>query len=386
MKTIIILGASGSIGLQALDIIQKFPDKYKLVGCSIGSDLVLGKKIINEFQPNITVVRDLKHKNIIDENFECDVLVGDSGLAELSNTKVDVFLNALSGSVGLIPTINAIKTGSNIALANKETLVMAGHIIMPLIKQYNVKLFPVDSEHSAIWQCLQGEESNTLRRVIITASGGAFRDKSIEDLHKVTVEDALKHPNWSMGSKITIDSATMMNKGLEVIEAAHLFSLDYDCIDTIMHRESIIHSLVEFSDSSIKAQLGIPDMSVQISYALYYPERLNLELEYLDFSTLSKLSFESIDLDKYPCLKYAYEAGRKGGIYPAILNASNEAAVSLFLEKKIRFTDIQSIVLAALKDYGKALDGTLDEIIEVDALVKKDIYEKYDKEDYLCGF
>jgi 1-deoxy-D-xylulose-5-phosphate reductoisomerase len=360
---IILLGGTGSIGSMSLELIRDY--KYNLLGVSLGSDLDLSKRIVKEFKPTYICVRKDSDKAIFDGLCE-NIFVGDLGLEELSKIKCDILINALSGSAGLKPTISAIKAKNDIALANKESLVMAGDIIMDMAKKNNVNIYPVDSEHSAIWQCIKGENKNAINKIYITASGGAFRDKKREELENVTVAEALNHPNWKMGKKITIDSATMMNKGLEVIEAHHLFNISYDKIVPIMHKESIIHALVEFSDSNIKALLGCHDMKEPILYALNRGERIKYDNK-LDLTTMH---FSKVSYKKYPCLKYAIEAGIKGGIMPTVLTASNEAAVKLFLEGKIKFLDIEKIVYNELKNT-KNFNPTIDDIIRVDYEVKE---------------
>jgi 1-deoxy-D-xylulose-5-phosphate reductoisomerase len=289
-----------------------------------------------------------------------------------THPKAEVVVNAVVGSVGLVPTLKAIEAGKTIALANKETLVTAGHIVMEAARNNDVALLPVDSEHSAIFQCLQGEKKKNVEKIILTASGGSFRDKTREQLTNVTVEDALRHPNWSMGAKITIDSATMMNKGLEVIEAHWLFHLPYEQIDVLLHRESIVHSLVQFHDSSVIAQLGTPDMRVPIQYALTYPDRLELlNAKKLNLAEIGTLHFQRIDFDRYRCLKFAYEAGMAGGSFPTVLNAANEEAVAAFLSGRIAFLTIEDLIERALERHHMIKQPTLDEIREVDVETRR---------------
>ena len=380
MKELIILGSCGSIGTQTLDIVREFSDNFVVTGISIGRNLEKAINIINEFKPKIVVARNEEDKNYLLDLFgDVVILSGDEGLIELAtfdkeNSNITV-VNALVGSVGLIPTVEAIKIKRNIALANKETLVTAGEIVMELARENGVTIFPIDSEHSAIYQALVGENKKDIKKIIITASGGALRDKSREQLLNITKEEALAHPNWKMGSKITIDSATMMNKGFEVIEAHHLFDVPYEQIETIIHKESIIHSIVEFSDSSMKAQMANSDMRMPILYALSYPKRL----EYNNSLSLVglNLTFKEMDFDRYPCLKMAYEAAIKGNIYPAVLNASNDCAVNLFLEDKISFLMIEEIVKEAIEDAKPVEVLTLDAILAVEKQVKNSIIEKY---------
>lgn len=378
MKYLYLLGACGSIGTQVLDIVRKNPLDFKVVGMSVGADLVLAKNLILEFKPEIVCFRKKEHT--FDIEYHPQTVFGDEGLlavAKYHHYENEWLVNALVGVAGLEPTIRAIESKKNIALANKETLVVGGDLIQDLIKEYGVELLPIDSEHSAILQCLAGEQMREVKRLIITASGGSFRDKTREELTDVTVEDALKHPNWSMGSKITIDSATMMNKGFEVIEAHYLFNIDYSKIDTVLHPESIVHSLVEFEDGSIKAQLGISDMRIPISYALHFPEHKYQELPTLNLLELS-LHFKELSMKRYPCLEYAYLAAEKGGLYLAVLNASNEAAVHLFLNKRIKFLEIESIILEEIskKEYEREAIPSLEERLKV----SREVYERIVKE------
>lgn len=378
MKNLYILGAAGSIGSQTLDIVRENKNLFKVCGISVGRDLKLAQKIIDEFNPSIVCFRN---KSDIDKVItSAATCYGDEGLNEVASygeAKNSLLVNALVGAVGLIPTVYAIKHKRDIALANKETLVMAGDIINNLLKEYNVRLYPIDSEHSAIWQCLQGEDINDVNKLIITASGGSFRDKSREKLENVTVNEALCHPNWKMGKKITIDSATMMNKGFEVIEAYHLFHLPIDKITTVLHRESIVHSLVEFNDGAIKAELGESDMRVPILYALMYPNHKPYSGKKLDLSLGLKLSFEELSQKRYPCLGYAYQAIKKGGLYPAVLNAANEAAVYLFLNNRIKFLDIEKIIYEEINQDYDMVNPSLDDIIKVNRLVFSKITNKY---------
>ncbi len=307
-------------------------------------------------------------------------MCGDQGLVEIATYKSDekiLLVSALVGAVGLIPTIEAIKIKRDIALANKETLVMAGDIVMDLARANDVKIFPIDSEHSAIWQCITGEDDNEIKNLIITASGGSFRDLSRDELKDVTKKRALNHPNWKMGEKITIDSSTMMNKGFEVIEAHHLFNIGYEKIKTILHKESIVHSMVEFEDNQIKAQLGNSDMRLPIIYAINYPRRVSVDFDGLDLIKCGKLTFEELSYERFPCLRFAYEAGVKGNVFPVVLNAANEAAVDLFLKDKIDYLVIEKIIEEQLKNTTFIDDLTIDVIIKVDQEVKKNVYSKY---------
>lgn len=376
MKNIIILGANGSIGTQTLDVI--WGRDFKVLGMSVGKDLELARQNIRDFQPEIVCARTEEDMLELAKEFPMKFIYGDEGLIELATYKPSeeaLLVVALVGSVGLLPTIKAIEIGRNIALANKETLVMAGDIVMDLAKKHNVTIFPIDSEHSAIYQTLVGEDYQSIKRLIITASGGSFRHLSREELVDVTVEDALKHPNWQMGAKITVDSSTMMNKGFEVIEAHHLFGIAYDRIETILHPESIVHSIVEFNDSSMKAQLGVSDMRIPILYALTYPKREKYDNE---LSLIGqKLTFDELSFERYPCLKMAYEAAKKGNIYPTVLNASNEAAVKLFLDKKIPYLMIEKIIKEALEKAQNIAELTLKDILRINKEVQKEIFFKY---------
>ncbi|MGX6441948.1 1-deoxy-D-xylulose-5-phosphate reductoisomerase [Neobacillus sp. K501] len=369
MKMISILGATGSIGTQTLDILREHPTEFNLLAISIGRNLDLARKMIVEFQPELVSVQDYHDCQTLKGEFpQTKFTFGEDGLVEVAvYPKTDILVNAVLGSVGLNPTLQAIESGKTIAIANKETLVTAGHIVMKAAEKNGVALLPVDSEHSAIFQCLQGEKEKNIERLILTASGGSFRDRSRKDLEGVTISDALNHPNWSMGAKITIDSATMMNKGLEVIEAHWLYNIPYENIDVLLHKESIIHSMVEFHDSSIMAQLGTPDMRVPIQYALSYPDRLHLpSSKRLNLAEIGKLHFQEMDLERFRCLKFAYEAGKIGGTMPTVLNAANEVAVAAFLEEKIQFLQIEDLIEKALSSHQWIDNPSLSVIQEVD--------------------
>ncbi|MBQ7641394.1 MAG: 1-deoxy-D-xylulose-5-phosphate reductoisomerase [Acholeplasmatales bacterium] len=379
MKGVYIVGASGSIGTQTLDVIREYHNEFKVVGLSLGRDLIKAKQIIEEFKPEIICLREKKE---LDLSYKPIIVYGDEGLLKVASYhKFDkeVFVNALVGISGLMPTVVAINSKKDIALANKETLVVAGDIIKSLIKDKGVQLTPIDSEHSAILECLQGENKKDVKRLIITASGGSFRDKTREELIDVTKEMALAHPNWSMGSKITIDSATMMNKGFEVIEAHHLFDIPYNKIDTILHKESIVHSMVEYDDGVIKAAIGSADMHTPIAYALRYPKHEHITNKPLNLIGLN-LHFEELSMDRYPCLEYAYYAVSRGGVYPAVLNASNEAAVWLFLNDRIKFLDIEKIIYDEIhNDKYESYDYSLDTIIKISNQIMNSIKERYEK-------
>lgn len=379
MKSIYILGGSGSIGTQALNVIEQYPDKFKLIGISLGNrNSASNAMIIQKFQPEMVVLKDDKHldeykKIAPNTRFE----LGDSGLLALATyPKPGLLVNALMGSVGLLPTVKAIQSKKNVALANKETLVMAGDLINQFVKEHGVELIPIDSEHNAILQALLGESKDDIQSITITASGGSFRDLTREQLKFVTKGDALKHPNWHMGAKITIDSATMMNKGLEVIEAHHLFGIPYQQIMTVLHKESIIHGMVTFKDESTKAILGYPDMRMPILYALSYPRHLALNIKPLDLSTLGTLTFKPMDFDRYPLLALAYRVGEMGGLYPTVMNAANEKAVALFLNNEITFLDIERLVIEAVESFKEnKVNPTLEDILSCN----HKIYEKVGK-------
>ncbi|MED3642344.1 1-deoxy-D-xylulose-5-phosphate reductoisomerase [Caldifermentibacillus hisashii] len=369
MKGISLLGATGSIGTQTIDIIRSNRDQFELVAIAVGKNLELTREIINEFHPKLVSVQNQADAAILQREFAgiSKILSGDEGLIEVAvHPDANLFVNAILGSVGLVPTLNAIEAGKTIALANKETLVTAGHIVMARARDRKVPVLPVDSEHSAIFQCLQGERQKNIERLIITASGGSFRDNTREQLLDVTIEEALHHPNWSMGAKITIDSATMMNKGLEVIEAHWLFDQPYDKIDVLLHRESTVHSMVEFHDGSIIAQLGSPDMRIPIQYALTYPERTPTNAARLDLTELGTLHFQKMDFNRYRCLRFAYEAGRRGGTLPVVLNAANEVCVQAFLNGKIKFLEIEDVIEWALENHVPTANPDLDTILSVD--------------------
>lgn len=375
MKNIGILGASGSVGTQGLDIIRQYPHAYKLVSFSVGKNIDLANEIIEEFRPDICCVQNKEDVDKI-RSTAIKVVYGNDGLMEIAAYhKNDMLLNSIMGSVGLKPTVHAIKHGIDIALANKETLVVAGEIIMQLAREYNVNIIPVDSEHSAIFQCLNGENHKHIEKLIITASGGSFRDLSRAALKDVTVQDALKHPNWSMGQKITIDSATMMNKGLEVIEARWLFDMPIDKIETLLHKQSIIHSMVEFNDTSVIAQLGTPDMRMPILYAFSYPDRLARKAERLNLAEVGQLDFKAMDFDRYRCLKLAYDAISIGGTMPVVMNAVNEVVVQQFLDGEIGFLDIETIIEREMNAHDVIQSPDLETILEIDAQYKSRKYE-----------
>jgi 1-deoxy-D-xylulose-5-phosphate reductoisomerase len=377
LKLISLLGATGSIGTQTLDIIKEHPTEFKLVAMSVGKNIKLTRKIISDFQPELVSVQEKDMSETLKAEFPSTRFTyGDQGLIEVAvYQKAEILVNAVLGSVGLNPTLQAIESGKTIAIANKETLVTAGHLVIEAAKRNNVPLLPVDSEHSAIFQALQGEKMKNIERLIITASGGSFRDRSRDQLENVTVQEALNHPNWTMGAKITIDSATMMNKGLEVIEAHWLFDMPYEKIDVLLHKESIIHSMVEFHDSSIIAQLGSPDMRVPIQLALTYPNRLPLaSAKRLNLAEVGMLHFKEMDFNRFRCLKFAYEAGKKGGNMPTVLNAANEVASVAFLEGRIRFLQIEDLVEKALVNHQTIENPSLALILEVDKETRRFVH------------
>lgn len=370
MKTVSILGSTGSIGTQTLDVVKN-NDDLCVAALAAGSNIKLLEAQIRAFRPRLAAVWNEKEACELRENIkDLDVRVvsGMDGLIEAATIETaDIVLTAVVGMIGIQPTIAAIKAGKDIALANKETLVCAGHIIMPLAKEYNVNILPVDSEHSAIFQSLNGERQNHIRRILLTASGGPFRGKKTEDLKNIRVEDALKHPNWVMGQKITIDSATLVNKGLEVIEAKWLFGTDLDKIQVVVHPQSVIHSAVEFEDKGIIAQLGTPDMRLPIQYALFYPQRRPLNSEPLDLFKLSQMTFEAPDTKTFRGLLLAYKAARVGGLMPTVFNAANERAVAKFLGRKIGFLDIYDIIEAAMDDCCQKENPSVDDILSAEA-------------------
>jgi 1-deoxy-D-xylulose-5-phosphate reductoisomerase len=369
MKKISILGSTGSIGTQTLDVIAHDHENYSVEGLSAGSNLSLLLEQIKRFHPKKVSVAT---KALAEElktylSGSTEVYYGESGLIEIASaTDADFVVSALVGSQGLSPTLAAIAAGKDIGLANKETLVTAGHLVTDMVAKYGVSLLPIDSEHSAIFQCLNGESKDQLAKIILTASGGSFRDRTRQQLENVTVEDALRHPNWSMGAKITIDSATMVNKGLEVIEAHWLFQVPYNQIEVILHPESIIHSMVEFVDHSVMAQLGNPDMRVPIQYALTYPNRALTPTKPLKLTEIAALHFREMDYVRFPCLRMAFEAGKQGGSLPTVFNAANEAAVARFLAGQISFLQIEEIIERVLDLHAFAASPNLEEIAFTD--------------------
>lgn len=382
MKRIVILGSTGSIGRMALDVISRHGDKFSVVGLVAGRNIALLEEQVRAFGPEIVAVAEegpaLKLRKRL--NKKTKVFSGPEGIkAAATLKKADFVLSAMVGFSGLIPTIEAIKAGKVVGLANKETLVSAGGIVMAEARKHRVKILPVDSEHSAIFQCLEGHDRRFLKRLILTASGGPFRGKSREELEDVTPERALKHPKWSMGKKITIDSATLMNKGLEVIEAAHLFDLPSDRIDVMVHPQSIIHSLVEFCDGGLLAQMSVPDMRGPIAYALSYPRRLDGTIPTLKLGDVENLTFCKPDMENFPCLGLAYEALREGGTLPTVLNAVNEVAVEAFLQRKIDFNSIPVIIRTVMEFHEPKKALGLDEVVEADRWAREKAEENIRK-------
>lgn len=381
MKAITLLGSTGSIGTQTLDIVAQYPDQFRIVGMAAGRNIELLSQQIRQFRPEIVAIADPNQLSdlkdaIADVDPQPQLLAGEAGVVEVAAYgDAESVVTGIVGCAGLLPTIAAIKAGKDIALANKETLIAGGPVVLPLVEKHGVKLLPADSEHSAIFQCLQGVPEGGLRRIILTASGGAFRDWPVDKLPEVTVADALKHPNWSMGKKITVDSATLMNKGLEVIEAHYLFGVDYDHIDIVIHPQSIIHSLIELQDTSVLAQLGWPDMRLPLLYSLSWPERIATDWEQLDLVKSGDLTFREPNHQKYPCMQLAYDVGRMGGAMPAVMNAANEQAVALFLEEKISFLDIPKVIETACDRYQSqnTLQPSLEDILAADQWARQEI-------------
>lgn len=373
MKKIAILGSTGSIGTQTLDVVREHSDELQVVALAAGTNKERLKEQIKEFHPKLVSLSDEKKAQELKEELageQVEVVCGMEGLIEVAGVdSADVVVTAVVGMMGILPTMEAIKKGKDIALANKETLVTAGHLIIPMAKEYGVSILPVDSEHSAIFQSLQGEPKAALDKILLTASGGPFRGKSAEFLETVTLEDALNHPNWSMGPKITIDSSTMVNKGLEVMEAKWLFGVDYSKIEVVIQPQSIIHSMVQYVDGAIIAQLGTPDMRVPIEYALFYPERRSLSGDRLDFSKLSQITFEKPDYKVFRGLSLAIEAGKTGGTMPTVFNAANERAVAKFLKGEIKYTDIVRSIEKCMDAHKVSAHPDLEEILATEQWV-----------------
>lgn len=380
MKKIAILGSTGSIGTQTLDVVRANGD-IEVLGISAGRNVKMLEEQAREFHPKLIAVWDenaAKDLAVRLQDMDVKILSGMEGLLELARMpETDILVTAVVGMIGIRPTMEGIKAGKDIALANKETLVTAGHLIIPMAKEYGAQILPVDSEHSAIFQALHGEEKKQVEKLLITASGGPFRGRKREDLKNVTLADTLKHPNWVMGQKITVDSATLVNKGLEVMEAKWLFDVDLDHIQVVVQPKSIIHSMVEFKDGAVMAQLGTPDMRLPIQYALYYPERRYLDGERLDFRRLKEITFEEPDMDTFLGLPMAMKAARKGGSMPTVFNAANELAVKMFLQEKIGFLDIYEIIGQSMERHYATPNPDLDEILEVESETYKWIESRW---------
>ena len=370
MRTIALLGCTGSIGMSTLDLVRQFPERFRVHGLVAGENLKLLASQIKEFAPKCVAIKneeDVPRLRKLLSGNRVEILYGQHGATVVSTAhEVDIVVAAIVGGAGLVPTLAAVRAGKELALANKEALVMAGEIFVKAAKQKGVRLLPVDSEHSAIFQCLQGNQREDVDKLILTASGGPFLRTPLKRLNKVTVAQALRHPNWKMGRKITIDSATMMNKGLEVVEARWEFDMDPRRIDVVIHPQSVVHSMVRYQDGSIIAQLGVPDMRIPIAYALAYPHRLKGGWKALDVTRQGELNFLSVESNRYPALKLAYAALKEGGTMPAVLNASNEVAVAAFLERQIGFRDIHRVIDNTMQDHGSRPVKEVDEILEVD--------------------
>lgn len=384
MKRIAILGSTGSIGTQTLEVVRNLGN-IEVVGLTANNNIDLLESQINEFKPKKVAVKNKKNAYILEQRLKSnlqtkniEVLAETDGLVQIATLdEIDIVVTSVVGNIGLLPTIKAIQSKKDIALANKETLVAAGKLVIEEAKRYNVNIYPVDSEHSAIFQCLQGNYNNKISKIHLTASGGPFRTKTVDELKYVTLDDALNHPNWKMGKKITIDSATMMNKGLEVIEAKWLFDVDLNKINVLIHPQSIIHSMVEYEDGAVIAQLGEPDMKVPIQYALTYPNRVKNSFTKINFFEHNKLEFEKPDLNKFECLNLAYEAIKIGGNMPAVLNSANEVAVDLFLNNKIKFLDIPKLIETTMGAYTVKYNYTLDDLKETDMVVREFVLKHY---------
>ncbi|AGK97444.1 1-deoxy-D-xylulose-5-phosphate reductoisomerase [Clostridium pasteurianum] len=383
MKNISILGATGSVGIQTLDVLKNDRENFKLLAVTANKNYSKIIEIINEFNPKLVALMDnvaaeTVRKYCIEHNKDIEVLAGLKGLTSAATLKeVDMVVTSVVGMIGLVPTIEAIKAGKTIALANKETLVVGGSIVINEAIEHKVKILPVDSEHGAIFQCIEGNNSSDISKILLTASGGPFRGKKRDELTEILPKDALKHPKWNMGNKISIDSATLMNKGLEVIEAHWLFSVPYEDIEVVVHPQSIIHSMVQYCDGTVLSQMATADMRLPIQYALNYPKRGKRIIDKLDFYSLDKLSFEKPDIDTFGCLKLAYEVGKKGGNLPTILNAANEVAVELFLKNKINFLEIEDIIKDSLEKFQYRKDIDIDIILDTDVKVRSYVDKKY---------
>lgn len=381
MKEIVLLGASGSIGLQTVDVCLQHKNKFKIIGISVGRNIEVLLQLLEKIEVRYVCTSEYQPE-LIDRFKHIQFFHGDEGLLSLVQVEYHLLVNALVGFVGVKPTLKAISLNKDVALANKETLVVAGEFVYKLLEKHHVKLLPIDSEHSAIFQALQGNQLSEVKRLIITASGGSFRDKTRNELNDVTLTQALQHPNWAMGAKITIDSATMMNKGFEVIEAHWLFNIPYEKIDVIMHPQSIVHSLVEYVDGSQMAQLGLSDMRIPIQYALAYPQRLPLISESLQLETIGTLQFKPVSYERFPLLKVAIEVGKAKGSAPCILNAANEIANAAFIANRISFLDIERLIIKALKNIPHQTSITLEELFEIDQKTRAYVLERIETHDY----
>ena len=392
MKKISVLGSTGSIGTQTLEIVRENPDKFQVTALAAGRNIDLIEKQVQEFHPTLISVKEerdaieLKKRLLASGNHTTEVEYGMDGLVACAcKEDAEMTLNSVVGMVGILPTVAAIKAGKTIALANKETLVTAGHIIMPMVEEYQVKLLPVDSEHSAVFQCLQSKGSQTVEKLLLTASGGPFFGKKKDELRTITVEQALKHPNWAMGRKITIDSSTLVNKGLEVMEAGWLFHLTADQIEVVVQPKSIIHSMIQFDDGAVLAQMGVPDMKLPIQYAMTYPERCSMSGERLDFFDLQKIEFYRPDMETFRALSLAFEVFREGGSLPAVYNAANEMAVALFLDRKIGYLQITELIDNAVNAHTKIANPSLEEVLSIEketyAYIREHIHEMRGKEE-----
>ena len=375
MKKISLLGSTGSIGTNVLDVIERNPEKFQIVGMSAGNNVDLFAKQIRKFKPRVVALFDTKKIPTLKEriaDLDIEILSGEEGIIAVATLpEADVVVSGVMGSAGLLPAIHALKSGKNLALANKETLVIAGELVLREAKKTNSQIIPIDSEHSAIFQVLNGEKKERIKKIILTASGGPFRTFSLGEMETVTVKDALKHPNWDMGAKITIDSSTMMNKGLEYIEAKWLFGVNTP-VEIIVHAQSIIHSMIEFVDTSILAQLGIPDMRVPIAYALTYPDRFECDLPSLDLTTMGNLTFEAPDFERFPCLRLAIDAMEIGKTMPAVLNAANEIAVQAFLEELISYKDIAELIRMVMQNHNPSPLKELQDVLIADRWAREE--------------
>ena len=375
MKKISLLGSTGSIGTNVLDVIERNPEKFQILGMSAGNNVDLFAKQIRKFKPRVVALFDTKKIPTLKEqiaDLDIEILSGEEGIIAVATLpEADVVVSGVMGSAGLLPAIHALKSGKNLALANKETLVIAGELVLREAKKTNSQIIPIDSEHSAIFQVLNGEKKERIKKIILTASGGPFRTFSLGQMETVTVKDALKHPNWDMGAKITIDSSTMMNKGLEYIEAKWLFGVNTP-VEIIVHAQSIIHSMIEFVDTSILAQLGIPDMRVPIAYALTYPDRFECDLPSLDLTTMGNLTFEAPDFERFPCLRLAIDAMEIGKTMPAVLNAANEIAVQAFLEELISYKDIAELIRMVMQNHNPSPLKELQDVLIADRWAREE--------------